>query len=793
MKTKLLNLAQGSDYQALYTLDTELSFRPFIRFLEQKIQEEHTARAAIFKAALDAFARYPELQDPITVTDPEKYKAVLEQIFTILTPVTEPESSYLWALCLPMAPTVFYCTNAFYDLLTVACDDADICSLKPNLIQHTEEDWRQQKLTHTYSIILSKLYGIPFGHKDIIHKTIDEGTGLARYYRLDFDDRFINIKTSKPLPELTMESIQEQLPPTSNPLSVLESKLPLNLFTFEGFSVITLTEVTEEHAVETLRDIVVEHAQNSDERNFERIELALKSMIGNPAISFGLLPLLKINNRYVFKNGIGLKSTLIDLARQHGFGEEMFQGFVRSYVTAPRIVFLRSITPLHQDLSPALKILAEHNILSFVIIPMYYQGKLCGVLEVFSDQENIINEKMLSRLNAANLVLSQVLQQSIDDLQTEIARVITDKFTPLQPAVQWKFNEAAWEYLVQEQEQEAPRLPRIAFEDVYPLYGAVDIRNSTEERNTALKADLETHLHLLETTMQAIQQCDTCLVNEESVKKHKEWQQKIVNSHNMSPYQAMKLEDYLHREIPALLQSVRQNNPGASGLIDHYLQAINPKDGATFQHRRELENSMQLINVTIGKTLDQFNSTLQEEFPCYFEKFRTDGVEYDIYTGPSIDPTRTFDHNSLKKIRHRQLEVMALMAQQTKALLPLMPKALLTTQLIFVHGTHIDIAFRADEKRFDVEGSYNIRYQVVKKRIDKAFIKNTAQRLTQPGTIAIVYSGKQEIEDYLEGIQSLQQAGTLSQELEWLELEELQGLTGMKALRVQVLGGVTLA
>lgn len=793
MKTTLLHLAQGTDYQAPYTLDTVLSFDPFIRFLEQKIQEEHTAKAAIYQAALDTFARYPELRGPIDVTQMHQYKEALEQVYAIATPVMAAESNYLWAVCTPMTPSVFYCTDAFYKLLTEDCEESDICALKPNLLQHTEEEWRQNKLTHVYSIVLSKLYGIPFGHTDIIHKTIDETTGLDRYYRLDFEDRFINITTTEKLPELTLESIQEQLPPTSNPLSVLEKKLPLSLFRFEGFSVISLTEVTAEHSVNTLRDIVVEHAQSGDNRNFERIELALKSMIGNPDIGFGLLPLLKINNRYVFKNGVGLKSTLVELARQHGFGEEMFQGFVRSYVTSPRIVFLRSITPLHQDLSPALKILADHNILSFVIIPMYYQGRLAGVLEVFSDKENIINERMLSQLNAASITLSQLLQQSIDDLQTDITRVITDKFTPLQPAVLWKFNEAAWQYLVQEQEEQTPQLPRIAFEDVYPLYGAVDIRNSTDERNAALKADLETHLQLLETTMQSIQECDTCLVNEESRQKHKEWLKKIGNSHNLSPYQAMKLEDYLHREIPDLLATVREHNAHSGVTIDHYLEAINPKTGITFQQRRELETSMQLINVTIGKTLDQFNSALQLQFPCYFEKFRTDGVEYDIYTGQSIDPTRAFDNTSLSQMRHRQLEVMALMAQQTKALLPLMPKALLTTQLIFVHGTHIDIAFRADEKRFDVEGSYNIRYQVVKKRIDKAYIKDTAQRLTQPGTIAIVYSGKNEISDYLDSIKILQEAGTLGPEIEWLELEELQGLTGMKALRVQVLGSAALA
>jgi hypothetical protein len=370
--------------------------------------------------------------------------------------------------------------------------------------------------------------------------------------------------------------------------------------------------------------------------------------------------------------------------------------------------------------------------------------------------------------------------------------VITNKFTPLQPAVQWKFNEAAWQYLRKEQREKSPQLPAIVFEDVYPLYGAVDIRNSTDERNKALQTDLEVHVQLLNDTMKLLQKYkdNACIINEEVASTFKEWMHKIEQK--MSPYQAMKAEDYLHREIPVLLNQIAQQNPAATPVVKAYMQAIDEQEGITYQQRRELETSMQLINRTVGETLDHFNDELQETYPCYFEKFRTDGVEYDIYAGQSIAPHSNFNSEGLKKIRHRQLEVMALLAQQTKALLPQMPKALETTQLIFVHGSKIDISFRTDEKRFDVQGSYNIRYQMAKKRIDKAHIKDTSQRLTQPGMIAIVYSGHSEIEDYLESISRLQQAGILHPETEKVELEELQGLTGLKALRVRVLDSVVL-
>ncbi len=42
---------------------------------------------------------------------------------------------------------------------------------------------------------------------------------------------------------------------------------------------------------------------------------------------------------------------------------------------------------------------------------------------------------------------------------------------------------------------------------------------------------------------------------------------------------------------------------------------------------------------------------IQQAYPSYFEKFRTDGVEYDIYIGQSIAPDKPFSDIYLKNLR----------------------------------------------------------------------------------------------------------------------------------------------
>jgi hypothetical protein len=96
------------------------------------------------------------------------------------------------------------------------------------------------------------------------------------------------------------------------------------------------------------------------------------------------------------------------------------------------------------------------------------------------------------------------------------------------------------------------------------------------------------------------------------------------------------------------------------------------------------------------------------------------------------------------------------------------------------------IRFRFDEKRFDIDGAYNMRYEIVKKRIDKSLVKGSDERLTQPGTIAIVYAQPREAQEYRDYIAYLQATGELTEDVEALVLEDLPGAQGLHALRVTV-------
>jgi len=205
-----------------------------------------------------------------------------------------------------------------------------------------------------------------------------------------------------------------------------------------------------------------------------------------------------------------------------------------------------------------------------------------------------------------------------------------------------------------------------------------------------------------------------------------------------------------------------------------------------YQERRKFEESVTRLGEAISSYLDLEEQTAQGMFPHYFEKQKTDGVDYQLYVGASLLEDGAYDPLYLKNLRLWQLMVscgIALRAEQIKERLPV---PLETTHLVLVQHAPLAIRFRFDEKRFDVDGAYDIRYEIVKKRIDKALIKGSSERVTQPGKIAVIYSQAAEGAEYRGYVEYLQSLGYLRRGVEELELEELQGVHGLRALRVTV-------
>lgn len=780
MRIETINVVTGNEAEVLP--EVVLTFRPYIDYLRKKNNTAVGERKRFLSYALEKFDRHPELSGEVDINTIKDYPDLLKIIYISLTPLLEDESTHYWAICRPVHPAVFYGTDAFFALI------GHMAKIKssPDYPLEQKKDLKRSQMEFCYTMILQKYFGIQSAFlPEMVYPLADERTGITRFYKLYSDTRFVEVFANHELPDLVAEQAEFRNADPTEQLAMLQKKLPLSMFRMEGIGILSIDDITPEYATDTIKNILLATSSEDKESYYPKLNKALKTLVNCNDIEFGLFPMLLVNDKLIFDKTTCHNSMLVKMFGEEGMDKADYTFLGKQYFLKPKLVLLKEIEMPGECTDECTAILKENNIHSYGLLPIYFNNKLAGLLEIYTHKEGILDEKMLAGLEPALPYISQIFQRNIDDFNYEIEKVIKSNFTAIQPSVQWKFNDVAWHYLRDIHHQVSrPEMENIVFEKVYPLYGAVDIRNSTIERNEALRKDLQIQFNVLLAVLKTLKEKTGFGLIDEKIFICEKWIESINSKDGFN--EEGRLNDFVETEIVPFLLHFKESNAALATVIDTYFAAIHEKYGDAHSNRRELEESMKTIISSVNKYMTMMETEIQQAYPCYFEKFRTDGVEYDIYIGQSIAPDKPFNNIYLKNLRLMQISSMAAIARYAHSLIPQLKKPIETTQLIFIHSHPIDIKFRRDEKRFDVEGAYNIRYHIVKKRIDKVRIKDTDERLTVPNKIAMAYFSQKEADEYISYINYLQKKKVLLDDLEMLELEPLQGVFGLKALRVGI-------
>ncbi|MBV1922639.1 MAG: GAF domain-containing protein, partial [Flavobacteriaceae bacterium] len=244
---------------------------------------------------------------------------------------------------------------------------------------------------------------------------------------------------------------------------------------------------------------------------------------------------------------------------------------------------------------------------------------------------------------------------------------------------------------------------------------------------------------------------------------------------------------FIEKEILPLFIHLSKKSEDLKEVIGDFCRLVDSKSGFTYKYRKQYDDSVTMINMNMAALLDRKQIEAQHMYPHYYERFKTDGVEHNLYIGESITKDESFNEIYLYNLRLWQLQVMCEMENEFYQLKTDLPVSLDVASMILAFNNPLSLRFRMDEKKFDVDGAYNASYEVVKKRIDKSYIKGTTERITQPGKISILYSHIEDEFEYLKYVAFLQSKKQLDSDVEVLDIEDLQGVTGLKAIRVSVL------
>ena len=759
-----------------YPFGCVLSLGPLIEYLHRDLAVPGAAgRFCLSDDFTRELEQAPELAGPIRDESLlDNHRELVSRLMSfVFAPVfweTEPVGALV-----PFTARSFFVSPAFERMFLR--DDRTF--ILPRNI--TQEEFDQGRAMRAYLKILSQFYGVDLRFDfPLISIVPCPKTGLDRYYNYQLDLRFIKAYALSEPPKLSDEELSFVVDHITEP-AALKSILPPEMFEFRGFSVIHAVDVTETEVISDLQRDLIDREAVVSRAGFNRLQERLRVLFRRPDL-LASLAAMSDDQVLMLNAGCHLDHSCI-------FGDSIhvpmsrFEGTVyekvvdsEEIIIVPDVTAEPSLADLEQDF-------LQVGVRSTLIAPLHFQGECVGTLSIKSPTPGDLGPMDAMVLSHIQPLFAMAVKKSLGDVENQVQAIIKEKCTAIHPSVEWRFRQAAFKHLAEERAGRPGEIEPIVFKDVFPIYGSSDIRGSADERNRAIQSDLTEQLGL---ALEAVKLADAA----HSLPILRELAGRIESHVNrvgagLTSGDELVVVGFLKREVEAIFPDLRGLGPKVLRAIDAYQAAIDPNLGMVYRRRREFEQSVLVLNERLAIYLDQEAAVMQESYPHYFERHRTDGVDYLGYLGASLNEDGRFNELYLRNMRLWQIMVACGLAWLTEQLKSSLSVALDTAHLILVQNSPLSIRFRYDEKRFDVDGAYDVRHEIVRSRIDKAVIKG-GERLTQPGKIAIVYTQADEAEEMMRHVDYLRSDGYLTDEVDRLDLEDLPGVQGLKAIRVGI-------
>jgi len=757
-------------------LKIKISFEAVFEYLEKISEDKNHYLYATAVQLLEEYKAFPELRDgfeDLSLLD--KYNKEIDKLLDILFPDLL-QSNEIKAASIPFEFTSFKLSKRFEKIIDDAGED-----YKLTLRNFDEE--KIYILTCTFILAYCYDFNIDF-RRPFFYDIPNLETGIIKNYRTLFNGDFFEVKPLKNAPKITEED-KNILLDNFNNIDIWREKFPPNSYEFKGFGMMNLFDVTSDESLSKLK----ENLLRKDDKAFNDLSESISKLFGSSSIKIGVSTYELNKDGYNF-NKHKKRNSFITTVKGNSlkFNDFFCDGIISKVFKNHELLAISDVEKYgkNSNFNDFSKALLDQSINSIIIVPIKLTDELFALLELVSEKKYELNSVNAYKLKDVIPLFKIAVKRSGEEFENKLESIIQENYTSLHPTVKWKFYEEAQQYLDSlEKGGDSPyNLKSIVFENVVPLYGQSDIKGSSIARNNAIQADLIQQLDLAYSIIEKAYKKYKLPIYNDLIFRIEECLFNIKNG--LSSSDENSLLDFLSKDIYPVFNHLKELDKSFKIEISSYMSLLDNDLHVIYKHRKKFDDSVNLLNDRLTQFIDKKQIEAQEMFPHYFERYKTDGVEYNMYIGQSLVKNKTYNSIYLQNLRLWQLQMMCELGQVAHGLKTTLKHPLEIASLILVHNNPLAIKFRMDEKRFDVDGAYNIRYEIIKKRIDKVHIRNTNERLTQPGKIAIVYSQASDVSDYMKHIKYLQSKNYILNTIENLDLEDLQGISGLKALRVEI-------
>ncbi|WP_106917376.1 GAF domain-containing protein [Chryseobacterium aurantiacum] len=751
-----------------------ISFKKYLDVLEHiRYNDRLEYRVNYAESLIDRTKNFTELKDGFQdITLLEKYEDLIRLLLADLFP-TGLTNNEIKAASIPLSNITFNYTERFKGILKDAGKDFEIELRNIN--------------DNEFYVFCCCLILQTYFKKDIkstipFYYDIPNKQGIMKHYKITVNSDFTEIYPTE-LAKIPSDDILDMLLENLDDFKLWKKYFPSQSWILKGFTIISLVDCTSEVALSDLKSSMIE-IDPEDLNPNENLTEIFKSYFDVADLNFGLMTFnkkeQKLDKLPIYESL--LTNHILDFWI-NTFDEETRINTFNNISHNSKPIVVSNVNNLDENIRqlPSFNILKDNNVNSFMVIPIMKDNDLLAIMEFTSSIAGSFNGLKLKKMEFFSDMILFSLSRFYFEKNYQIEAIIQREYTSIHDSVVWKFRNEAEKYFTASLGKKIYTLKQISFKNLTPLFGVSDIRSSSEKRFNLMLQDLNQQIEWLVDIL--------ALTNSDSEKftlALDVFENELNNEIKADTEQ--RFQRLLREEIHPFLQAkleVRSSREVKTKIKDYFLQ-VRPQTDLFYNHRKKLDDSITLLNRKLADMLDENQIKAQQIFPHYYERFKSDGVEHNLYIGHNIAPELQYTSKVVHKLRYWQLKTICKMELEFQTFKQDLPISLDIASLIFVYNEKIDIRFRMDEKRFDVDGAYNSYYEIIKKRLDKAHVKDSSERITAPGKITIVYFGMENQKEYLDYISRLQKKNILQHNVEFLKVEDLQGITGLLALRVSI-------
>lgn len=761
----------------IFPMRIEIGFKKLFDTYRAKLDSKDVQMRNRAAAVLKVADECPILSAGIT--DEKELEKYREQIDFIMADLFSEvlQSNEIKMATIPFQELIFKSTQRYKNILKVAGPD-----YKMALTNFNEDEL----FIMGCSIILSSYYDYHLDFKRPFFYDIPDAKGIMRHYRVLYNGDFITVEKGENAKEITEEDVADLLDNFDN-IEIWKEKFPPNSWTSNGFVIANMYDATIDVSLSNFK-VTLLQKDTKDESFAGQLQTIVRAVFNLSELQLGYS--IFNEEEHTFEQpptALNATSYLLNGQTSQPCTSALCGHSYSFLFEENKSVCVSDVERYHKKYpdNVVFKKLHDQKVGSAIITPIESDGVIHGILEIVSPNARELNSINANKLDDILPFLANSVNRSKELAENEVELLIQQECTSIHSSVHWKFKQEARRVLKKQMNGEDASFREVVFENVYPLFGQIDIKGSSGARNVATQDDLILQLQHVKKIISKIYKIEPLPIYEQINFRIKNFLSDLEA--NLQVDSERRVLNFLRNEIVPLYDHLSAKNETLKALIDKYYELLDADKGFIYKHRKDYDESVMRINKTLAGILDKKQLAAQQMYPHYYERFKTDGVEHNLYIGESITKNDSFNKIYLYNLRLWQLQAMCEMENSFYRLKEKLPVPLDVASMILAFNGSLSLRFRMDEKRFDVDGTYNARYEVVKKRVDKANIKGTDERVTQPGKITIIYSQKIDESEYLKYINFLQSKKYLGSDVELLELEDLQGVTGLRAIRVNVL------